>query len=382
MQALRGFLAIATPLKILNPQERAMNKGAIAALALALTAGSAIAADLPSYKAPLAAPPPPLIWTGFYAGLNAGYGGGVTTSATTEGGPLIDGIGLAANTLDPQRQIAGTGLVPGITALANTGVANVNQNGFIGGGQIGYSFQWGANVVIGLEADIQGATISGSGGYAGASHDSIAWKDPVFPGLAPCSLVGCNFTRTVLGSGQITAATDWVGTVRGRLGWLLTPTLLAYGTGGLAYGGVRASAVNAAASIGTLTGANDAQFPVPFPYSQLNGTYVVPSIPGAANYSDTRVGWVAGGGAEWMFMPNWSLKAEALYYDLGSSALRSSSVNLVSPFTINLGGINVAAGQLLVANAPVTRIRFEGVIARVGVNYHFNWGAPPVVAKY
>jgi outer membrane immunogenic protein len=28
-------------------------------------------------------------------------------------------------------------------------------------------------------------------------------------------------------------------------------------------------------------------------------------------------GWTAGGGLEWMFMQNWSLKAEALYWDLG-----------------------------------------------------------------
>jgi outer membrane immunogenic protein len=109
----------------------------------------------------------------------------------------------------------------------------------------------------------------------------------------------------------------------------------------------------------------------------------VPSIPGSAIFSGTRVGWTAGGGVEWMFMPNWSLKAEGLYYDLGSVALQSSSVNLLSPLTVNLGGINVRAGQLLAANAPITHVRFGGVIARAGINYHFTWGAPaPVVARY
>ena len=44
----------------------------VAALVLALT-GSALAADLPSYKAPPPPPlPPPPLWTGFYVGLNAG----------------------------------------------------------------------------------------------------------------------------------------------------------------------------------------------------------------------------------------------------------------------------------------------------------------------
>jgi outer membrane immunogenic protein len=37
-----------------------------------------------------------------------------------------------------------------------------------------------------------------------------------------------------------------------------------------------------------------------------------------ARVSDTRVGGTVGGGLEWMMAPNWSVKAEALYYDLGS----------------------------------------------------------------
>ncbi len=342
----------------------------------ALALGSAFAADLPSLKAPAVvyAPPPPM-WTGFYAGLNAGYGFGTTTNVATVGAPLLDGVALEANALDPLRQLAGSGLIPGITALANSGFANVNQNGFIGGGQVGYNYQLDEKIVVGLEADIQGSAIQGSGGYAGASQDVIAWRDPVFPGLAPCSLNGCTFVRSALGLGRLTAAIDWMGTVRGRFGYLFTPQLLVYGAGGLAYGGVRASATHAAIDIGALSGANDAQFPTPFPYSRLNGVYVIPAISGAAHYSNTRVGWIAGGGAEWMFAPNWSLKAEALYYDLGDAVSHSSPISLVSPFTIALGGISAAAGQLFIANVASSRFKYNGVIARAGVNYHFTWGA-------
>ncbi len=358
----------------------------ITAALVALVTTSSLAADLtpiagstPVYTPP----PPPPMWTGFYAGLNAGYGWGTTTSAATAAAPLLDGIALEANALDPRRQLAGTGLIPGMTALANSGFASINQNGFIGGGQIGYNYQWGANVVAGLEADMQGTTIQGGGGYTGASQDSIAWKDPIFPGLAPCSLNGCLFNRTALGFGRISAGVDWMGTVRGRLGYLVTPTMLVYGTGGLAYGGAHASASHTAFTIGALSGANDAQFPVPFPYSRLNGAYFIPLLPGAAHYSDNRVGWTAGGGVEWMFMPNWSVKAEALYYDLGSAAVYSGPVTLVSPFTIRLGGISATTGQLFAANAPVSHVKFDGVIARAGVNYHFNWGpAGRVLASF
>ena len=109
------------------------------AIALALSAGSALAADLPSRKeAPVyVPPPPPPLWTGFYAGLNAGYGWGATSNAGTVSLPLLDGVAAQANALDPLRQLPGTGLINGGTALANSGIANVNQNGFIGGGQIG-----------------------------------------------------------------------------------------------------------------------------------------------------------------------------------------------------------------------------------------------------
>lgn len=61
------------------------------AIALALSAGSALAADLPSRKeAPVYVPPPPPppMWTGFYAGLNAGYGWGATSNAGTVSLPL------------------------------------------------------------------------------------------------------------------------------------------------------------------------------------------------------------------------------------------------------------------------------------------------------
>ncbi len=50
---------------------------AVSAVALALSAGSAMAADLPSRKeAPVYVPPPPPppMWTGFYGGLNIGGG--------------------------------------------------------------------------------------------------------------------------------------------------------------------------------------------------------------------------------------------------------------------------------------------------------------------
>ena len=90
---------------------------------------------------------------------------------------------------------------------------------------------------------------------------------------------------------------DYLGTVRGRAGFLLMPPLLAYLTGGLAYGGASSN------------------------------TTLAESVDGPCGAATSRpcmdrlraaVGLDVGGGVEYMFVPHWTVKAEYLYYDLGS----------------------------------------------------------------
>jgi outer membrane immunogenic protein len=94
----------------------------LAASVLGAIGGStAFAADMPTkaYTSPLN-PAPVTTWTGFYVGVNAGYGW--------------------ANVGNP---------------TGGAGSSN-NLTGFVGGGQLGYNWQVGA-LVFGLEADIQGS---------------------------------------------------------------------------------------------------------------------------------------------------------------------------------------------------------------------------------
>ncbi len=320
-----------------------MKKFGLAAAAVALCAGSALAADLPSRKdAPVYAPPPPPapMWTGFYGGLNAGYGWGTSNNIGTDAAAVTDPWAVSNNTATGATYT--TRAIPGVTSLASSGLASVDQNGFIGGAQVGYNYQFGPSFLVGLEVDMQGTSIRGSGGVSGASRDSFFYND----GTNDVSA-----TRTVVGASQYTAGIDWLGTVRGRVGWLFTPTLLVYGTGGFAYGGAHASAVHALGAVA--------------------GNAALATFGGVGNFSSTQTGWTAGGGLEWMVMPNWSVKAEALYYDLGSAQFASSPV-----------GAFASNGALAFANTPVTRVRYDGVIARAGVNYHLNWGAAPVMAKF
>ncbi len=334
-----------------------MKKFGLAVAAAALCAGSALAADLPSRKdAPLYTPPPPPppMWTGFYGGLNAGYGFGVGNEVGTDAAAVSDPL---ANDLNSVRGVTYTSrMIPGSTSLASSGVANVNQNGFIGGGQVGYNYQFGSSFLVGIEVDMQGTGIRGSGGNSGFSQDTAAARVGT---SGPVDSV----TRTVAGASQYTAGIDWMGTVRGRLGWLVMPTLLVYGTGGFAYGGVHASATHALGAVVSVAES--------FNQTTFTGSGAIPTFGGAGNFSSTQTGWTAGGGFEWMIMPNWSVKAEALYYDLGSVQFASSPVGAL------------IGNQVLFANTPVTRVRYDGVIARAGINYHLNWGsAAPIMAKF
>ncbi|PWB92794.1 outer membrane protein [Methylosinus sporium] len=264
---------------------------AVGALALAIAAAPAFAADLPSQKAApafVAPVAPAFSWTGFYAGVNIGYGW--TDNNNVSG-------------------LSSFGLLP----VSAWSYGASNADGVLGGVQIGYNHQFaGTGFVVGLEADFQGADLKGSTGGFGF-------------GLLPSGVTA-------------NQRLDWFGTVRGRVGYAVLPTLLVYGTGGFAYG-------EGSTTLSYVDGAGFAAL------GSENGT---------------RTGWTAGGGVEWAFLPNWSAKVEYLYTELERG---------------NAIGVPTFPAVLLVSQRGVEN-HFHTV--RVGLNYHFNlFGAPaPVIAKY
>jgi outer membrane immunogenic protein len=249
--------------------------------AMALMVGSALAADLPSRKGPpaLPPPPPPPMWTGFYAGLNAGYGFGTNSNVQSAAigqdayvGNLPGDWERAPRPANPERFYyqnafnGGSLSMPTGVGFANSGVFSNTQSGFIGGGQIGYNYQWGSNFVIGVEADIQGTGIRGSShgigaGVGSAGYDSANYVCDFNTDSGKCQPANNNTNRAIklgypgfqaasnaTGVTSVNAGVDWMGTVRGRLGYLFTPTMLLYATGGLTYGGVYANVHQYAAS--------------------------------------------------------------------------------------------------------------------------------------
>jgi outer membrane immunogenic protein len=223
---------------------------------------SAHAADM--YRAPEGggykdAPVYGAAWTGFYVGVNGGYGWSANDSKLTT---VNDGYG-------------------------GTGSKSFSTSGGFGGGQIGYNWQPASSggskdgpasspFVFGVEADIQGAGIDGSSALSFVDTNNNPHA------AVPAASAGKN-------------ELEWFGTVRGRIGYAWGPTL-AYFTGGFAFGGVKDAL--------TLTDFSNPGNPTT-----------------KVSHNTTDTGYVLGGGVEHLFSPRWSAKIEYQYIDLGSDKL-------------------------------------------------------------
>ncbi|MGQ5718967.1 outer membrane protein [Pseudochrobactrum asaccharolyticum] len=145
------------------------------AAALLLSSTSAFAADAIVYNEPAPVVADTFSWTGGYIGLNAGYAGGKNKLN------VYDGIS-----------------------------AKDNSNGFLGGIQAGYNWQFD-QMIVGLETDIQGAGIK---------------------------------SDVEIGGRGAEAKINWFGTTRARLGYTPVDRFMVYATGGVAYGKIKASTAN------------------------------------------------------------------------------------------------------------------------------------------
>lgn len=138
------------------------------------------------------------------------------------------------------------------------------MNGGIGGGVLGYDYQYNSKLVIGLVTDFLGSSASGSTSYTSSTFQ-------------------CN--------GSCQTALNYFGTIRARVGYSLWNRFLPYVTAGVAYG-------------------------------DLYGKIGTPPAPNGDNMSKVEPGWVAGAGIEYAVWKRLSLSLEyqylgfnSLYYD-------------------------------------------------------------------
>jgi outer membrane immunogenic protein len=259
----------------------------------------------PYTKAPVMAGNP---WSGWYGGVNAGYIDGSRATNT-------DAVVASFSTSAP--------IAPAMASGATAQLAD-GHSGFLGGAQFGYNYMLSPTFLAGIESDIQGSSLRNNAATTTA---------------APVPGSGFTFQTAIATSRSL----DYIGTIRGRLGAVVTPGMLVYVTGGLAYGGVKSST-----AIGQVAPGGGE-----------------PATATAGSFSDTRAGYTVGVGGEWMFMSKWSVKAEYLYYDLGS-ANYGTGISGFDTGPTNFPGFGVASV------ATTTHVHFDGNIARIGLNYHLN----------
>jgi len=248
--------------------------------------------------APAAATPPVVPaynWTSFYIGGNLGGGWARADFANTATG-TADGVPLPTNT--------------------NSGTATAR--GLIGGGQIGFNYEFPANWLLGIEADIDAANITGSASGCVATAAGV---------VGSCATNSIRFQD--------------FGTVRGRFGYALNNVLL-YGTGGWAYGERNTTSTVTCAGPGCPVGSS-----LPFVFNSPSATTFLS-------------GWTAGAGLEWGFLRNWTLRIEYLH-------LQFNGVGENFGFTGTVTGVPIVSNVHNTTNNGID-------IARVGVSYLFNWG--------
>jgi outer membrane immunogenic protein len=201
-----------------------------AALSVLLAASMAAnAADVPPYAPPVYLPPP-FSWTGFYIGVNLG-------GAWSQRNVTDSLFGLRFDTGN-------------------------NKGAFIGGGQLGFNYQFG-NFVFGVEGDIDGV-----------ANTNDASNGPAGPGFG-----------TIL----VTSNNRWIATLAGRFG-VTNGYWLFYGKAGGGWVGNADFTITNTATGASITGSNN----------------------------NTNSAWLVGAGIEWAFAPNWSVKIEYDYLGLNN----------------------------------------------------------------
>jgi outer membrane immunogenic protein len=189
-----------------------------------------------------------------------------------------------------------------------------DASGIVGGLHAGYNYQI-SQFVLGIEGDVEGSSYNGTGADPG--------------GIAP-------FT-------SYTTRIPVQGSIRGRVGFAWDRVLF-YATGGAEFADIR----NTYTTPGL---------------PPVVGIAFLPGFPpGYDSFSSGRVGWTVGGGVEYAFDPNWSIRAEYRYTDFGG---------------FNEYLVNTYPGDYVHLHVYDNEVE-------VGFSYKFDMFAPPapVVAKY
>jgi outer membrane immunogenic protein len=279
----------------------------------------AAAADL-AVRMPLKAPPtaPAFNWSGCYLGGYAGGGWNNSNGAVfTDQGQ--NGLGAAGSIATPPFMSYSGGAVAARLVPPHSWSDDLGGS-FIGGGTLGCNWQAaGSPFVLGAEGEF---------GYLNLSGQAFD----------PHTIVSLQTIPNVLGSAQVG---DWYGMVTGRFGYALDRVLF-YVKGGAAFVPTRASVVGTCQN--TIAGTAGC------------GNWLI-----STSGSDTVSTWTVGGGIEWAFAQNWSVKGEYMFIGLGDNNGFQTCGPVTTPSHTTLAG-----GPFCFNNS------FGGIqTAKIGLNYRF-----------
>jgi outer membrane immunogenic protein len=299
---------------------------ASAALASLAIAAPAFAADLP-VKAPPPVVPALYNWNGIYIGVQGGAVLGQRSRVQEAGG--AEEKGEANDFLDIGHPLHG---------------------GFVGG-EVGFNWQApGSRWVFGVEGAGSWAELEES---LTCGPDDLANPQPDFHRF--CGSRIRDFFEA-----------------RGRVGYAFGPTgqFLVFVTGGGVWARESERFDN------SFTGSFKTSLGPPPVFTP--GTTVFGSFEQWANVA----GWTVGGGAEWGILPWLTLKAEALFVSLNDHTFNTAGCGIIT----STGPANTIGSKTQTSDIcdDALRIKHEFVVARMGLNWKFDWGKgkAPVVAKY
>ncbi len=200
------------------------------------------------------------------------------------------------------------------------------EDAFTAGVQSGYNLQCG-NVVFGIESDINWVDFDDDNDHRGHNRYGTSHR--------------FNTERSM----------DWFGTIRGRIGWT-NDRIMVYATAGAAYAELERK------------------------WRGIGGAWNDSGKWGWSDHhrdsDDVNWGWTAGGGIEWLWSPNMSFKAEALWIDFEDGSSRNK-------FTFDRGPCSQKCGNYDRHFDKHGRFDHDDdmVVVRVGLNYKFGYRAPP-----
>ncbi|MFL5196081.1 MAG: outer membrane protein [Microvirga sp.] len=350
-----------------------MKKFLLSSVALLGFTAGAMAADLPRRAPPVFVPVPVFTWTGFYVGVNAGYGWN-----NDDNNNCVGCFGAGALFVDTAPGVVAPVTAAPFSAVPATGFGGRggNSDGFVGGAQVGFNYQFtpGSGFVVGVEADIQwmGGNDGNNKGFFGLGNGGLFAANPVAPFLTPgFGIVGVPVTGSHValfnngGSGLGNNSNDWFATARLRVGYAFDRVLV-YATGGIAF-------TDDSGNNRGFGGFNSgAQLPAAFyvsPGAALTGSFVTNGngVFGKSNSNDT--GWVLGAGVEYAWTNNLTVKLEGLWVSMDNGKNNNNFA-----FANGIVGVSNTGAAIRGTGFGFNNNNNDNefFVARVGINYKFG----------